>query len=82
MRAFNNVEKTKTKFVKHIDSDVVYELGKLVGVIYESVVDGKKQHYIHEFKKIGSPVLAVNTIGNQLYILGGKYKVTIRGIEG
>jgi hypothetical protein len=59
----------------------VVHLGSLVGIIYRSNRgDGKTNAYIHFMEK--PPLLVSNPEGNQLYIVGGKYKVTERGIEG
>lgn len=57
------------------------KLGDLAGVIYESDKwDGKPIEYIHEFKvKSKRPILCADANG-QLYIIGGNYKVTHRGI--
>lgn len=59
----------------------VVHLGSLVGIIYRSNRgDGKTNAYIHFMEK--PPLLVSNPEGDQLYIVGGKYKVTERGIEG
>lgn len=60
---------------------VLVHLGSLVGIIYRSKKgDGKTNAYIHFMEK--PPFLASNPEGNQLYIVGGNYHVTERGIEG
>lgn len=64
------------------DRDVTgWEMGPMVGVAYEATRDGKRQQYFHEFKKSARPNLIAQDDGKQLYIAGGKYTVTDRGIE-
>lgn len=64
------------------DKDQVgYRLGPMVGVAYEATRDGKTERYFHEFKKAARPDLISRDDGKQLYIDGGKYRVTDRGIE-
>jgi hypothetical protein len=58
-------------------------LGELRGLIYRaSRAPGEApKNYVHFFDQ-RLPVLAVDATGKRLYILGGKYRVTKRGIEG
>lgn len=56
------------------------EMGKLDGVIYTCVGDGKK--YIHRFGKSRRPVLYASYDGKQLFILAGEYRLTERGLIG
>jgi hypothetical protein len=58
------------------------ELGHLVGLIYRSDKgrQGLPQAYIHFMQD--PPHLVSNPEGTQLYIVGGSYRVTRRGIEG
>jgi hypothetical protein len=64
------------------DTDVTgWEMGPMVGVAYEARRDGKTQQYFHEFKAKARPRLVAQDDGRQLYIDGGRYKVTDRGIE-
>lgn len=59
---------------------VVAGLGRLLSLTYESdKFDGRKRRYRHTFDK--PPDLVADHTG-QLWIVGGKYKVTERGIEG
>ncbi len=74
---FNGKKFTKQKTLQLPKHKVVYELGNLVGVIYQL----NDEKYIHQFKKASQPILAVSHDGKQLYILGGEYKITERGIE-
>lgn len=61
---------------------VLVKLGQLRGLIYSSD-KGKKgcpRTYIHFMET--PPLLASDPEGTQLYIVGGRYRVTPRGIEG
>ncbi len=61
---------------------VLVELGRLKGLIYSSDRGGfgRPRTFIHFMET--PPVLACNPSGNQLYVLGGNYRITRRGIEG
>ena len=60
---------------------ILVHVGRLKGLIYSSDKgDGRPRTYIHFMEK--TPRLACNARGDQLYILGGRYRVTARGIEG
>lgn len=64
------------------DSDVNgWKMGPVVGIAYEAKRDNKTQRYFHEFDAKTRPDLIARDDGRQLYIAGGKYKVTDRGIE-
>ena len=61
---------------------VLTVLGELVEVTYKSdKFDGRKRLYFHKFRKKDRPVLAASSDG-QLFIIGGSYKISDRGIEG
>jgi hypothetical protein len=57
-------------------------LGRLKGLIYSRGRDpaGHPRTYVHFMRT--PPWLASNAQGTQLYILGGRYRVSPRGIEG
>jgi hypothetical protein len=61
---------------------VVVQLGHLKGLIYSSDRGqcGRPRTFIHFMET--PPILASNPSGTQLYILGGRYRVSRRGIEG
>jgi hypothetical protein len=61
---------------------VLVQIGKLRGLIYSADrgKPGSCRTYIHFMD--WPPLLACNSRGDQLYVLGGKYRVTHRGIEG
>jgi hypothetical protein len=58
------------------------ELGRLVSVVYETrkLGDLERTEYEHDFGPRGRPILAFNASG--LVIVGGRYRVTTRGIVG
>ena len=62
------------------NDDVVFVFGDLWGIGYTAMRDGKVERYLHEFRPSSSPLLASSPDGEQLYILGGKYKFGSRGI--
>lgn len=61
---------------------VLVSLGELRGLIYKSDKwqRGRPRTYIHFMET--SPRLACDSEGKQLYIIGGNYRVTPRGIDG
>jgi hypothetical protein len=81
---FNGFEPAQVVKVRHprVIPPVVVELGELVGLIYRSDKgqSGRPQTYIHRMED--PPRLVSNIEGTQLYIVGGNYKITPRGIEG
>lgn len=61
---------------------VLVEIGPLVEVTYEATKRGELAHWVHAFED-KRPVLAYDDMGDdQLYVVGGDYKVTSRGIVG
>jgi hypothetical protein len=60
--------------------DVVLVIGDLDFVGYTTVRDGKVEKYIHKFKKQSRPLLVASPDGTELFILGGEYDFTERGI--
>ena len=60
---------------------VLVQVGELRGVIYRSDRGqrGQPRTFVHFFKN--PPLLTSDAQGQQLYILGGSYRVTPRGIE-
>jgi hypothetical protein len=58
-------------------------VGELRGVIYRTrrIPGEAPKNYVHFFHG-RSPLLVTNPTGTRLYIVGGHYRVTQRGIEG
>ena len=81
---FNGFEPPHIVKVHHprVIPPVVVELGELVGVMYRSDKGhpGQPRTYFHRMEN--PPRLVSNIEGTQLYIVGGSYQVTSRGIEG
>lgn len=79
---FKGEKPSRMRVARLPDRDVTgWEMGPMVGVAYEARRDGKTQQYFHEFKRSARPRLVAQDDGRKLYIEGGRYKVTERGIE-
>jgi hypothetical protein len=80
---FNGFEPSSVVKVRHVRliPPVVVKLGELIGVIYRSDKGqpGRQRSYVHFMQD--PPILVSNVQGTQLYIVGGRYHVTTRGIE-
>lgn len=60
---------------------VAIAIGSVLGVAYETKRDGVTEKYYHRFTlKTSRPLLVASKDGKQLYILGGEYDFTERGI--
>jgi hypothetical protein len=83
-RAFNQFGPSRVVRLRHrrVMPAVVLELGKLVGLIYRSDKwqAGRPRTFIHFMEE--PPRLVSNAAGTQLYVVGGNYRITQRGIEG
>lgn len=60
--------------------DVMLVIGEIDGIMYSTVRDGELEKYIHKFSKSCRPTFAVSHDGKQLFMLGGAYNFTERGI--
>lgn len=81
-RDFTGHEPSKVRVTKLDDRDVAgWKMGPLVGVAYEATRDNETRQYFHEFKKSSRPDLIARDDGRKLYIAGGSYKITERGVE-
>jgi hypothetical protein len=82
-RRFNGFGPARVARVGHprIVPPVLVELGDLIGLIYRSSKgrSGAARTFIHLMEY--PPGLMSNTEGTQLYVVGGSYHVTERGIE-
>jgi hypothetical protein len=67
---------------RRVIPEVLVHLGRLKGLIYVSDKGerGRPKTYIHFMDS--PPRLTSNPEGTQLYIVGGHYRITPRGIEG
>jgi hypothetical protein len=59
---------------------VALAIGKVLGIMYETTRDGRREKYLHEFNAVSRPLFAVSYDGKQLYMIGGSYNFTERGI--
>jgi hypothetical protein len=55
-------------------------IGPVLGISYETTRDGKREKYLHEFRRGARPTLAASSDGRRLYLLRGAYRFTERGI--
>ena len=60
--------------------DALVVIGSCDGILYTTVRDGVTERYIHEFKTKSKPVFAVSPDGKQIFLLGGSFDFTERGI--
>ena len=65
---------------KPVYPDAVLVIGDCDGILYTTVRDGKTERYIHEFKATSRPLFCVSPDGKTLYLLGGAFSFTERGI--
>jgi hypothetical protein len=83
-RVFHN--SSERRIIRHrcdrMMPKVLVDLGALRGLIYSADRDGcgKVKTFIHFMET--PPRLMCDPRGNQLYVIGGRYRVTRRGIEG
>lgn len=61
-------------------SKIMLLIGDVDGILYTTVRDGRTEKYIHRFKSKARPQLLSSPDGKQLYLLGGAYDFTERGI--
>lgn len=83
-RLFENFTGDVPQFVEKVYVDVpevVWLLGELDAVQYTCIRDGKTEHYQHRFKKSSRPLLCSNETGSAIFCVGGRYRITDRGIE-
>jgi hypothetical protein len=55
-------------------------IGEVDGILYSTVRDGKLEKYIHQFRRSDKPLFVVSPDGKRLFLLGGNYDFTERGI--
>jgi len=58
-----------------------FAVGPVSMIGYEASRDGERATYVHRFKKKARPLLAASHDGRDLFLLGGAYRFTDRGIE-
>lgn len=55
-------------------------IGDIDGVLYTTIRDGKVEKYIHKFAAKDKPLFVVSPNGDALFLVGGRYTFTERGI--
>lgn len=58
----------------------VLVVGELEAVIYSTVRDDTAERYIHKFRAKSRPMLCASPDGERLFIVGGNFEFTDRGI--
>lgn len=55
-------------------------IGEIDGLMYTTVRDGQHEKYIHKFSRKARPLFCVSPDGKQIFLIGGEYRFTERGI--
>jgi hypothetical protein len=55
-------------------------VGTCDGILYTTVRDGREEKYIHKFKASDKPMMVVSPNGSQIFLIGGRFRFTERGI--
>lgn len=79
-RGFREDEPRRTKAVRVTLPRAVAVMGRAEFIGYMTSHRGKTALYIHEFAPGSRPMLCAGTGVGQLYLLGGRFKVTELGI--
>jgi len=65
---------------KPVVPDVLIAIGDCDGILYTTVRDGVVEKYIHKFKNSAKPLFCVSPDGTALFLIGGNFDFTERGI--
>lgn len=68
------------KLKKPIVPDALAVIGDCAGIMYDTIRDGVKEKYIHKFHSNSRPLFCVSPDGKSLWLLGGEFTFTERGI--
>lgn len=74
----NHAEALEVPWLKR--NTAVTVIGKLDAVLYTTVRDGVVERYKHDFAAVDAPLLCVDASGRQLFVMGGAYDFTEKGI--
>lgn len=55
-------------------------IGEIDFIGYTTFRDGQSEKYIHKFAKAARPMFCVSPDGKQIFLIGGEYRFTERGI--
>lgn len=80
LEAFTGHEARRMKTVKVPTAKAALEVGPCLLIGYETTRDGKRENYVHRFASHARPLLAASSDGRTLFLLGGAYRFTDRGI--
>jgi hypothetical protein len=78
---FTGHEADTTEVVTLPQHDTGLKVGNVIGIMYDTIRDGKRERYVHEFKKASAPALAISHDGQQIYLIGGSYLFKDSGIN-
>lgn len=79
-RFTGNDDVTAKKIKVLAQPKILLAIGPADGILYSTIRDGVSEKYIHRFSKKSRPLLASSPDGKRLYLLGGAYTFTNRGI--
>lgn len=80
-KRFSGHDATKGKRIRIPElPDAVVCVGSVAGIMYDTVRDGRKEKYLHRFHASSRPLFCVAPDGSSLYLIGGSYSFTERGI--
>lgn len=79
-QAFTGHKATRSKRVSVPTARAGLAIGPVLQVAYETTRDGKLEKYLHRFAPHARPLLAASHDGRSLFMLGGAYRFTERGI--
>lgn len=79
-KEFRETTPKRAKVVNYDVPSVAMIMGHVEFVGYRTSHDGKVVLYKHDFASGSRPLLAAGPKRNQLFLLGGRYRVTDRGI--
>lgn len=75
-----NLDVSVRKIKTSSPDKIVLAIGPADGLLYSTVRDGVAEKYIHRFAKKSRPLLAASPDGKRLYLIGGSFTFTNRGI--
>lgn len=79
-REFREAEPGRIKHTDIRTPAAAIQVGELDGVMYRTTHGGKREKYLHTFRKNARPQMLASHDGKQLLIVGGNFTFTRRGI--
>lgn len=80
LESFTGAAARRMRRVKLPRHKAALAVGPLHAIVYSTTRDGKRERYMHEFRREARPLLAASHDGRSLYLLEGAYRFTDRGI--